>query len=502
MAALRVARGGASVLLLSKGSLEISNSRYAQGGIAAVWAPNDSCDAHFEDTVGAAAGLAEAPAVRILVQEGPARIEELIRMGMPFDRDGSNLCLSREGAHRCPRILHAGGDRTGLELVQFLAQAVRQEPRITTLEGWIGTRLRLHDGMVCGVAARKADAEEFMEIRTRGVLLASGGYGAAWSETTNPEGAIGDGIVMAWEAGATVADLEFVQFHPTALQIPGRPRFLLTEALRGEGAKLVDAEGRRFMSDYHILGDLAPRDVIARAIVTEKRRKQIPQIFLDAREIGKKVLQERFPGVLAGLLKEGLDLTEQPIPVGPASHYSMGGILTGVSGESSLAGLWAAGECASCGVHGANRLASNSLLECLVFGSRAAEAMLEAQLPADHGGSDGAEEFDYPHPLAEGRVKSLMDEHLGVERDAPGLEEMVERFADGLETLETCERHLSLESLRRRSLNIMAGLTAIFAQSRLESRGAHFRRDAPETSSAWAFRQTLTGLRLDRRSVP
>jgi len=421
---------------------------------------------------------------------------------MWFDHEGADLSLSREGAHRCSRILHAGGDHTGLELVRFLAEAVRKEPRITILENLIGSRFTLRHGRVCGFKALKISGEELLEIQARGVMLASGGYGAAWRDTTNPDGAIGDGLVLAWEAGATVADLEFVQFHPTALHVPGKPPFLLTEALRGQGAILVDAAGRRFMHDYHPMGELAPRDIVARAIVQEKRRKRLQEVYLDARGLGEKVIRERFPGVEEGLAQEGLSLTTQPIPVAPASHYSMGGVWTGLMGETSLAGLCAAGECAACGVHGANRLASNSLLECLVFGNRAAEAMLgtidSSTATSGSPGDEDRKEFDYPHPLPAERVRALMDEHLGVERNAEGLAEMVERFGGGLEKLESSATPLSVEGLRRRSLNIVAGLVAIFAQSRLESRGAHFRSDAPETSSAWAFRQALTNLRLDR----
>lgn len=508
VAALRLSRGGGTVALLSKESLEISNSRYAQGGIAAVWAPDDSADDHAADTLNAAAGLGNPAAIKVLVEEGPKRIEELIRAGMHFDTDGALLRLSLEGAHRRPRILHARGDRTGRELVQFLVEAVRQDPRITILEHWIGSRFCLRDGSVCGLMTQKASGEEYLEIRSEGVLLASGGYGAAWGETTNPEGSIGDGLVLAWDAGATLADLEFVQFHPTALHLPGKPQFLLTEALRGEGAILVDAGGRRFMPDYHPMGELAPRDVIARAIVEEKRRKHISEVFLDARGLGKQMVLDRFPGVEAGLAKEGLSLVTQPIPVAPAAHYSMGGVLTGLKGETTLPGLWAAGECAASGVHGANRLASNSLLECLVFGNRAAEAMLETRGSSGSSGAkslvrtrESQDEFDYPHPLPVERVRGLMDQHLGVERDSAGLEEMVDRFADGLEKIESRTAPLSTEALRRRSLNIVAGLVAIFAQSRLESRGAHFRRDAPETSTAWGFRQTLTKLCLDRLAI-
>src|SRR5271157_5816615 len=386
-AAVELARHG-DVLVVTKESLAESNTHYAQGGIAVATEGDKDVALHLEDTINAGDGIVYRPAAEALVAEGPVRVAELIEWGARFDEEGGELLRTREGAHSLPRILHANGDATGAEIGRSLVAFARAHKRIHFAEWTMVTGLAVADGRVTDVDLAGADSQarerKVHRINVRSVLIAAGGAGQVYSDTTNPAVATGDGIALAALAGADLADMEFYQFHPTALSLPGLPRFLLSEALRGEGAYLRNDRGERFMERYHPQLELAPRDVVARAIAREGMGAEPGQtrlVHLDMRHIQNRDLHRRFPGISAFLAQHGLDLARDLIPVRPAAHYLMGGIKTDLSGRTSLPGLYAAGEAACTGVHGANRLASNSLLEGLVFGARAAQAMLEDSLP-------------------------------------------------------------------------------------------------------------------------
>jgi L-aspartate oxidase len=493
-AAITLAEAG-RVLVVTKEALGESNTQYAQGGIAVAISGAEDVQLHLEDTLAAGDGLVDPIAARVLVEEGPARVEELLQWDTHFDRyaageHAGELMLTREGAHSRNRILHANGDATGREIGRALLAHASATPGITLLPWTLLTELLTAQGRVCG--ARLLDENgELRMVHARSVLLASGGAGQVYSDTTNPAVATGDGIAAALAAGAELADMEFYQFHPTALSLPGEPRFLLSEALRGEGAWLVNAAGERFMHRYHRLLDLAPRDVVARAITREGlsgRPGEVLPVYLDMRHVTGINLDARFPGISAFLHQNGLDLARDLIPVRPAAHYLMGGVRTDVDGQTSLPGLYAAGEVACTGVHGANRLASNSLLEGLVFGARAAESMrresdalvaaVETETPMPR------EERSLP-PVEEAiqRLQQQMWEHAGLLRDAELLKSIdlsaAMGYADAVPTAEWTRREYEARSLAR-----VARAIVICAAAREESRGAHYRNDFPERDDA------------------
>src|ERR687894_1016992 len=376
-AAVELARAGARVTVLTKDRTDESNTEYAQGGIAVALSDEDEVALHEEDTLQAGAGLCDERAVRVMVEDGPRYIQELIDWGTEFDREGGRLAFTQEAAHSRRRILHAHGDSTGREIVRALIARARAEREIAFVAHAATESLMVRDERVCGVRYLDPLVRAPRELLSRAVVLASGGAGQVFLHTTNPEVATGDGMAMAYAAGAELADMEFVQFHPTALNIEGAPRFLLSEALRGQGGVLRNAEGRRFMPRYHDRAELAPRDVVSRSIVAEMERTATRTVFLDMTALAPSYLRARFPKIYDTCLRFGLDITRDPLPVSPAAHYVMGGVRTDLEGRTSLAGLYAAGEVACTGVHGANRLASNSLLEGLVFGARAGRAMRE-----------------------------------------------------------------------------------------------------------------------------
>ena len=380
-AALNAARHGEEVLLLTKGDLTLSNTYYAQGGIAAAICHMDSKELHIEDTLAAGAGLCALDAVTVTVSEGVDRVLDLVKLGVYFDREGDSLALTREGAHRRRRILHARGDATGRAIALTLINLVRHEPRITVLEQCRAVDLVLSESGRCtGAIAFDLSRGRVLCMHSSAVLLASGGAGQVYKHTTNPASATGDGIAMAVRAGARVTDMEFHQFHPTALYEPGfRPSFLISEAARGEGALLLNSRGERFMPRYHELAELAPRDVVSRSIVSEMSRLGDDCVYLDLTGRRREDLVRRFPTIYYTLAEHGFDMTRDVIPVAPAAHYMMGGVATDLDGRTDVPGLYACGEVACAGVHGANRLASNSLLEALVFSRRAVEAHVEGQ---------------------------------------------------------------------------------------------------------------------------
>lgn len=492
-AAVELAEHG-DVLVVTKEAVAESNTHYAQGGIAVALGGSEDVALHLKDTVGAGDGLVHPPAARVLVVEGPQRVSELIEWGARFDREGGALLRTREGAHSLPRILHANGDATGAEISRSLAVFAHAHKRIRFAEWTTVTALVTGDGRIIGADLLDRDNNPG-RVTARAVLLAAGGAGQVYSDTTNPAVATGDGIALAAEAGAELADMEFYQFHPTAFSFPGAPRFLLSEALRGEGAYLRNDRGERFMERYHALLELAPRDVVARAITREGMGGQPGEqrtVHLDMRHVKDINLHERFPGISAFLAKYGLDLARDLIPVRPAAHYLMGGIRTDLDGRTTLRGLYAAGEAACTGVHGANRLASNSLLEGLVFGARAAHAMLQDGLtvvtadapPSASLPLDANEEAQIEKQIA--ALQHAMWAHAGLLREEQSLRQ-------GERLLDNCEAALARftregKSSRRlaeaRALCGVARAILLSALARTESRGAHFRNDYPKRDDA------------------
>jgi len=475
----------ARVLVLTKESLGESNTSYAQGGIAVAMGGKQDVFLHLEDTIQAGDGLVDRVAAAVLIEEGPRRVEELLRWGTSFDRENGELMLTREGAHSLPRILHAHGDATGAEIGRSLLAKARSLPNID-LRAWVTCVDLLTDersGDVIGISVLQEDGSR-AEIRALAVLLASGGAGQVYSDTTNPAVATGDGIAMAYRAGAEIADMEFYQFHPTALSLPGVPRFLISEALRGEGAYLRNDRGDRFMERYHTLLEFAPRDVVARAITREgfgDRPGETRPVYLDMRHMRGIDFAQRFPGISAFLDKHGFRLGRDLIPVRPAAHYLMGGVRTDVHGRASLGRLYAAGEAACTGVHGANRLASNSLLEGLVFGARAAEVMRgEAALPVSIAAGSPPRAAPAARALSPAslmpELQRLMWEKAGLLRDAEGLLSLrsdLERLANELPA------PVDRASLEVNNLLTIGSLIMESALAREESRGAHFRNDFP-----------------------
>ncbi|MFN2595249.1 MAG: L-aspartate oxidase [Actinomycetota bacterium] len=463
---------GTDVVIVDKGRSRMGSSPWAQGGIAAAIGPGDSPELHAQDTIRVSAGHADLSAVAVLTNEAPECVLELAELGCEFDRneDGS-LHLAREGGQTVARSAHAG-DATGAAIMKALRAAATD--RVRRIEGAC-LKLAIAEGRCVGGWITTDDG--VVEIQSSSTVLATGGTGALFEATTNPPGATGDGLVLAWDAGANLADLEFIQFHPTALAVgEGVQRPLVTEALRGAGAYVVDADGRRFLFEHHSDGELAPRDVVARAIASRRA-------WLDCRHIDPHVLETEFFTVMAACHEAGLDLRTDLIPVAPAAHYSIGGIATDLDGRTSIPRLYAIGECSNTGVHGANRLAGNSLAEALVFGRRAARAISGQRVGRAKGLPEPPSLHKVTGPSGEWpRLRSLCSKYLGIIRDASGLE----RLRDELEELSLMDLSDDRAALELRSAAIAARLIAHSALLRRESRGVHYRADHPVVDPDWA----------------
>jgi len=489
-AAIELAQEGARVLVITKDNPIDSNTWEAQGGIAAALSEEDDVALHHADTLVAGDGLCDALAVGILVEEGPRYITELISWGMEFDRDGSRLAFTREGAHSARRVLHAGGDSTGRAIAQALLSRARTLPTLRLQPQVFTVDLLLDaNGRCGGMRCLDEQTGEPFDIQARAVLLATGGCGRLFRETTNPPQATGDGMAIAWRAGAVLMDMEFVQFHPTALRLPDTPSFLISEALRGEGAYLRNIHGERFLAAIHPQAELAPRDVVSRAIVAEVERTSARSVYLDLTHLDSERLPARFPKIFDTCLRFGIDIRRDLIPVYPAAHYAMGGVRTDLHGRTDLAGLYAAGEVACTGVHGANRLASNSLLEGLVFGGRAAQALRADSTPAAPGlplppGGDAQAVRATEARLVSDRVAETMWTRVGVVREGKELHGAREEFE--LLARRQGSHPLTRRGLEARNLLLLAQAVAAAALARTESRGAHYRRDFPaRDDGAW-----------------
>jgi L-aspartate oxidase len=498
-AAVKAAHAGLKVAVLTKATMQECSSRYAQGGIAAAVDPDDSPVLHAADTVAAGRGLCDPLAVAALVEEGPGRIRELIELGVHFDTQDGVLLVAKEAAHSRSRIVHAGGDATGKEVEELLALRATGSVELI-LEEHLVRRLLISDGRCWGVEAISMRQPAIRRLEAGAVLLATGGLGRLYRYTTNPQPSTGDGVWLAYQAGAEIAHLEFVQFHPTALALPGAPPFLISEAVRGEGALIVDDLGERFLFQADPAGELAGRDVVARAIAERMAERSLENVWLDLRPMGAAQARVRFPNIVATCAGHGMDITEQPIPVAPAAHYQMGGVRTDLSGGTTLPGLFAAGEVASTGVHGANRLASNSLLESLVFAARAVEAVL---------GAGERARIDPPQPVGDlqlegvsldeqGETRRQLQEAMwssaGIVRDHEGLARIGEWLARIAEELPELPVDPHLGELRG-----MLGTSALLVEAanyREESRGAHFRQDHPAVESRFL------GTVIQKRGLP
>ncbi len=488
--ALHLSRHG-QVALVTKTRLDESNTGYAQGGIAVALLPADSPELHKQDTLAAGDGLCDVPAVAILTREGPDAVRELIDIGAQFDSRDGQLIVGREAAHGRSRIIHAHGDATGAEVQRAASEAAEASPNIRILRNTMLTDLVLLHGKCVGIEALDAVSGERIRVLAGSTLLATGGSGNLYRVTTNPPVATGDGFAVAWRAGAAMQDVEFVQFHPTALADASYPRFLISEAVRGEGAVLRNADGEAFMARYSPRQlDLAPRDEVSRAVLSEMKRDGTDHVTLDLTPIGDTAaVERRFPGITGELRERGLwQPGRMSIPVTPAAHYMMGGVRSDVNGQTSIPGLFACGEAASCGVHGANRLASNSLLDGLVFGVRSARAMAAAPDMTDGEVSSAASlplrPLSATDPEVRQKVRDLMWDHVGILRHGDGLRHAAQSLRAMCRAIQTAPE-ASGEAVEAAAMVQAARLVVEAALAREESRGAHYREDFTTPLEAW-----------------
>ncbi len=508
-----LARDHGSVLVLTKGSVDDCNTRFAQGGIAAPIGPDDSPERHLDDTIAAGAGLVDPEAARILAEEAADRIDDLVRFGVPFDTLHGEIALAREGAHSVSRILHAGGDSTGAHIELTLSSVARQTG-ITVLEFTLATEILLESdsrhpersegsriieapaaarpstgsgrAVVAGIRALDARSGRSTDYACRHLVLATGGAGQLYRVTTNPEVASGNGIALAYRAGAEVMDMEFFQFHPTVLRLPGVQPFLISEAVRGEGGILLDTDGIRFMLEYDDRAELAPRDIVARAILDRMQATGSDHVLLDVTHLDRAAVTAHFPQIYRTCLEHGLDITRQRIPVSPAAHYTMGGIRSNLWGETNIRDLYACGECACTAVHGANRLASNSLLETVVFAKRVVDRTLQAPGGAAQPAPD-AIDVSPPAPaeaprLTRDALQSLMWDQVGIVRDGDTLSRAKAALSAWHAALPPPTDRPSHELA---DLVVCGRLVTEAALIREESRGAHYRSDFPQPRDEW-----------------
>jgi L-aspartate oxidase len=484
-----LAKEQGSVLIITKSGIEECNTRHAQGGIAAPIGTNDSPELHIKDTLAAGKGLCDEEAVRLLATEAPDRIADLVKFGVPFDTLEGKIALTMEAAHSVPRILHAGGDATGEHIEVTLSKRVRAS-HIRVMENYLAIEILLEKGRVKGVKTQNCRTGAFEEFECRWLILATGGAGQLYKFNTNSEIATGDGIALAFKAGAEVADMEFFQFHPTALHMSGVPNFLISEAVRGEGGILRNINGYRFMPDYTPDKELAPRDVVARSIVYEMEKTGTENVFIDVTHLPRNLVTTRFPNIYQFCLDYGLDITKEMVPVAPAAHYMMGGVKVNSWGETNIPGLFAAGETACTGVHGSNRLASNSMLEVLVFSKRILDRTRDGNnLMA----SDKKKTSDEYHVISDRKsrkkmpeismsnLKNMMWDKVGIIRNKESLTEAANVLAIWQKGLPLTER----VSYELSNMILTGHLITEAALIREESRGAQFRTDYPDTSPAW-----------------
>jgi L-aspartate oxidase len=473
------------VYIVTKSDIRESNSYNAQGGIAAAIGEDDSPDIHFEDTIKAGDGLCNPEAVRLLVDEAPGIVDDLLKLGVDFDRnEDGRIDLGREGAHSRRRVLHSNGDATGKAIMDVLIRHILDR-RLPFKDNVMLLDLIIEDNTCKGAIVWDREKEIAYPIYANATVLATGGIGQIYPFTTNPSVACGDGIAVAYNAGAEVSDMEFIQFHPTVLKMPGAPSLLITESIRGEGGILRNRDGKRFILDYHEMGELAPRDVVSRAITEEMEKTGADCVYLDITHLPKDFILLHFPTIYRECLKYGIDITKDYIPVAPAAHYMMGGIRTNLNGETSIKGLYACGECASTGIHGANRMASNSLLEGLVFGK-----IIAQEIP-NYINKNGDLTKNDKIPILEKaivdrsnfssirvRLQWLMWNNCGIRRDENGLKELLSRIEEVKRDIKGLPVNNFLD-LETKNMIILAQLIGESALERQESRGAHFRRDYP-----------------------
>jgi len=496
-----LAKEQGSVLILTKGSIDDCNTRYAQGGIAAAMGKDDSPELHFRDTMAAGDGLCDPEAVRILVDEAADCIADLIRFGVPFDTLNGEITLTREAAHSVPRIMHAGGDATGEHIEVTLSRRVRSSA-INVLEDCLASEILVRNGKLHGVRSLDCRTGSVEEYGCSFLILATGGVGRLFKYTTNSDVVTGDGIALAFEAGAEISDIEFFQFHPSVLRLPGVAPFLISEAVRGEGGILRNVEGRRFMPDYVAEAELAPRDIVARSIVYEMKKTHSDRVFLDVTHLPSRLITTRFPHIYRFCRDHGLDITKGLIPVAPAGHYLMGGVKVNSWGEANIPGLFAVGETACTGVHGANRLASNSLLESVVFSKRLVQRTGARVASSENCQSSAASSlYSLPErepassapPLNLPNLQSLMWDRVGIVRSG----ESLQQAASILASWRTClPQPGDRPSYELNNLVLSARLMTEAALLREESRGAHFRTDFPQALPEWqrhiVFREDAT----------
>jgi len=467
--------------VIYKNGLDETCTYTAQGGIAASIGKGDSTESHFEDTVKVGNGINNRKAVKILVEEGVERVKELIEWGFRFDTVKRQLHFTKEGGHSFNRILHADGDSTGKKIATFLYNKVSSLPGVKILHNHFLIDLISVDGKIAGAIVLNVSRNSVLLIKTKTVILASGGAGQIFQETTNPLSITGDGLISAFRKGAELVDLEFFQFHPTTFYLAGAPRFLISEAVRGEGGFLKDASGERFMFGYHPSGELAPRDIVSRAILEQMKKTKTNCAYLDLSHISKSIVKKRFPQISKFCITYGFNLAKDLIPVRPAAHYFMGGLRVNLWGETTLENLYAIGEIACNGVHGANRLASNSLLEGLVFGTRAGMKIQEKKFAKSSPLISG---YTFPQKAdilidkedLKRSIKSLMWKNVGIERNGKNLTYALEKFEDW-EEYAFLKEFKAVSGFESQNMLILAGLMSQSALIRKESRGAHYRTD-------------------------